>query len=381
MVLERKKILLVEPDAEAMQPLKTLLLQRGCRVGQVDSGERALQLCARELPNAVITGLRLPKMSGEELLRQLQSDARTTGIPVIIIAEQRLLDDRVRVIELCPDDFVPKPYVAQEVVARLAVVLNDSRPAPAGTTPDNLDEGFSGSLADMSPVDLIEIFHAAGRSGTLQLRNNGQRGTIYLHEGEIVDAICGHRSGEEALAVLLLWNEGTFLADFAAAEVPRRVSTPTRELLASALARAEEWNDATATLPPLRALLQRSEQSASAQVGEEERTLLGQFTSPRSIAQFVCEAAGNPLSLVHQLRALWDKGLLRLCSDEALSTERPSSSSLMGHSVASRSPLVAVAELFASGGPTPSTPGPLARKGWNPVLTRAELLVTRARMA
>ncbi len=381
MVLERKKILLVDPDAEAMQPLKTLLLQRGCRVGQVDSGERALHLCTRELPDAVITGLRLPKMSGEELLRQLRSDARTAGIPVIIIAEQRLLDDRVRVIELCPDDFVPKPYVAQEVVARLEVVLNDRRPAPPSAGPDDLEEGFSGSLADMSPVDLIEIFHAAGKSGTLQLRKNGHRGSIYLHEGEVVDAVCGQRQGEEALAVLLLWNEGTFLVDFAPTEVPRRVTTSTKELLATALARAEEWSDAIATLPSLGAPLRRSEHSASVEVGEEEGALLAQFASPRSIEQMVYESTGDPLALVRQLRTLWDKGLLQLCGDDIPSTERHPLFSLMGHSVASRSPLAAVAELFASGGPMPSTTGSSARQAWNPALTRAELLVTRARTA
>jgi CheY-like chemotaxis protein len=381
MVLERKKILLVDPDVQAMQPLKTLLLQRGCRVGQVDSGERALQLCARELPDAIITGLRLPKMTGEELLQALREDERTTGVPVVIIAEERLLDDRVRVIELFPDDFVPKPYVAQEVVARLEVLLNEVHRVSFAPGAEELEKGFSGSLADMSPVDLIEIFHAAGRTGVLHLRNNGQRGAIYLREGEIVDAVFAQRRGEEALAVLLLWNEGTFLADFTAVENPQRVATETRELLATALARAEEWNEAVSALPPLHALLQRTGTLQPQALDEEEQALLERFASPRSIDQILEGAAADPLPLVRRLRVLWEKGLLQLCSEE----ERPSTTSalstvLHAGSGTGKSPLAAVAELFASAAGMALTTTPDAAQAASPSLSRAELMVMRARL-
>ncbi|MBC7186430.1 MAG: response regulator [Calditrichaeota bacterium] len=382
MVLERKKILLVDQDPQAMQPLKALLLQRGCRVGQVDSAEKVLQLCAREVPDAVITGLQLPKMSGEELLRHLRNDERTQTVPVIIIAEQRLLDDRVRIIELGPDEFVPKPYIAQEVVARLEVLLNEIHAATPLPGPEDMEKGFSGSLAEMSPVDLLEIFHAAGRSGVLHLRKDGQRGAIYVRNGEVVDATLGQRLGEAALAALLLWKEGTFLADFTTVERAQRVLTPTRELLAMALARAEEWNDALAGLPSLHVPVQSIPASADSELDEPSRALLARFSPPCAIATVLDESPEDPLTLARRLRGLWEKGLLRACDqDEAeLSTSHPP---LLphAHGVAFRSPLAAVAELFGSG----TVPYPESSPATNHIaghrLTRAELLVARARLA
>ncbi|MDZ7271347.1 MAG: response regulator [candidate division KSB1 bacterium] len=380
MVLERKKILLVDPDQEGMRPLKTLLLQRGCRVGQVDSGEHALQVCARELPDAIITGLQLPKMSGEELLRALREEPRTSGIPVIIIADQRILDDRIRAIELLPDDFVPKPYLPQEVVARLEVLLNEvhsSFPLPSA---EDMEKGFSGSLGDMSPVDLIEVFHAASRSGILHLRRNGQHGAIYLRDGEIIDALLGQRAGEEAMRVLLLWREGTFLADFTPVDRPQRITTPTREIVANALARAEDWDEALSVLPPLETeLVCNAPPKAMAELDEASRNLLGQFASPKPIAEVLEQMSGDPLPLAKCLRGLWEKGFLRV---EQVKPEGWAGSSLLQpHSVASRSPLAAVGELFRSGERTQmglaSAEQPRAA---GPLLTRAELLMTRARL-
>ncbi|MCR4439841.1 MAG: response regulator [bacterium] len=381
MVQERKKILLVDQDPQGMQPLKALLLQRGCRVGQVDSAEKVLQLCAREVPDTVITGLQLPKMSGEELLRELRNDEHTCAVPVIIIAEQRLLDDRVRIIELGPDEFVPKPYIAQEVVARLEVLLNEIHAAPPLPGPEDMEKGFSGSLAEMSSVDLLEIFHAAGRSGVLHLRKNGQRGAIYVRNGEVVDATVGQRLGEAALAALLLWNEGTFLVDFAAVQRAQRVLTPTRELLAMALARSEEWNNAIAALPSLHMPVQNSGDSGES-LDETSRALLARFSTPCPIATVLDESAEDPLALARRLRDLWEKGLLRLCEqDEAQASISHPPLLSRPHSAAFGSPLAAVAELFGSSAVTYPETASATNHIAGHRLTRAELLVTRARLA
>ncbi len=383
-MLERKKILLVDPDQEAMQPLKTLLLQRGCRVGQVDSAERAVQVCARDLPDAVITGLQLPKMTGEELLRTLREDPRTSSIPILIIADQRILDDRIRIIELLPDDFVPKPYLPQEVVARLEVLLSEVHPAFSLPAAEDMDKGLSGSLTEMSPVDLIEVFHAASRSGVLHLRRNGQRGAIYLRDGEIVDAMLGQRLGEEALASLLLWHEGVFWAEFAPVDRPQRVTTPTRELVAGALARVEEWEETLAALPSLHTpFVSSASAKAMAELDEDSRDLLLQFTSPRSFSEVLDDTDADPLRVAKWLRQLWENGLLRMARQEEEKPEEPHRRPLLqGHSVAGRSPLAAVAELFFSGEHAEVQPvaNGLTRTA-RPPLTRAELLLTRARLS
>jgi DNA-binding response OmpR family regulator len=63
----------------------------------------------------------LPKLDGLELLQQLRQDGKTT--PVIILSAKVDLEDRLRGFEFGADDYMPKPFFVQELVAKVKVIL------------------------------------------------------------------------------------------------------------------------------------------------------------------------------------------------------------------------------------------------------------------
>lgn len=82
----RGPLLIVEDDADNAAVLLHHLRRRGHTVSHVLTGEAALQHCAHDLPDAVLLDLRLPGMGGDEVLRRLRGDARTGGLPVLVLS-------------------------------------------------------------------------------------------------------------------------------------------------------------------------------------------------------------------------------------------------------------------------------------------------------
>ena len=71
-------------------------------------------------------------------------------------------------------------------------------------------EGVSGSLADMSFSDLVQVLSAGGKSMDVSVTNEAEVGRIVLKEGNVVHAEAGSVTGEQAFYVLMQWEVGQF---------------------------------------------------------------------------------------------------------------------------------------------------------------------------
>jgi len=120
------KILLVEDDLAIARLVEAYLIQAGHTVMRAGTGEHALRLWEQEVPDAVILDLMLPGMSGEEVCRRIR--ARST-VPILMLTAKESEDDRVAGFRLGADDYVVKPFLPRELVARVEALL---RRADAG---------------------------------------------------------------------------------------------------------------------------------------------------------------------------------------------------------------------------------------------------------
>lgn len=130
------RLLIVEDDPEVGAGLEEFFDLKGYHVSRVADGEQALQEITTLPPyDLVILDVMLPNKTGFEILRE----ARNSGVksPVIMLTVKGSEDDKLRGFELGADDYVTKPFDAEELAARVRAVLDRSQEG------DGEGDGFS----------------------------------------------------------------------------------------------------------------------------------------------------------------------------------------------------------------------------------------------
>jgi DNA-binding response OmpR family regulator len=115
-----ERLLLVEDDAALTEMLTEYLGQAGYCVDSVAAGSAGLEALARRHYDALVLDLGLPDMDGLELCRQLRS---RSDIPVLVLTARGDALDRIVGLELGADDYLAKPFVPRELLARMRALL------------------------------------------------------------------------------------------------------------------------------------------------------------------------------------------------------------------------------------------------------------------
>jgi DNA-binding response OmpR family regulator len=132
------RILVAEEDAPLAEFLHQRLLQEQFAVEVVRDGIEALRLALEQPYDLVILDLNGPGFSGLDVLRGIRS--KKPDLPVLMVAGDGLVEERVRGLDAGADDYLVKPFVFAELSARIrAVVRRGSRPARAVLHIDDLE--------------------------------------------------------------------------------------------------------------------------------------------------------------------------------------------------------------------------------------------------
>lgn len=113
-------VLAVDDEAGILRLIKLELTAQGFRVITAASGEEALQLAEEQRPDIILLDVVMPGMSGLETLRALRD---RWNIPVIMVTARDREIDKVRGLEMGADDYIVKPFGADEMAARIRAVL------------------------------------------------------------------------------------------------------------------------------------------------------------------------------------------------------------------------------------------------------------------
>ena len=113
------KVLIVDDDPANVELLSRRLRAIGCETVEAFSGEQALGVAAREMPDAILLDVMMPGMDGWETCRRLQADPVTAGIQVIFVTARDRTEDIAKGFEVGGMDYVPKPWDVLELTARV----------------------------------------------------------------------------------------------------------------------------------------------------------------------------------------------------------------------------------------------------------------------
>jgi DNA-binding response OmpR family regulator len=123
----RKRVLVIEDEPDTVLLLKHILRSAGYNVLGAFSGQEGLKKFSEVKPNLVLLDLMMPGMDGWETYRFLR---QMSDVPVMVISAVSSKDEVVRALRSGIDDYLTKPFINAEVVARVEAVLRRSQ----GTT-------------------------------------------------------------------------------------------------------------------------------------------------------------------------------------------------------------------------------------------------------
>lgn len=129
--IERSKktpmILIVDDVPTNLKVLGNLLSQIGCEIAAAVNGRQALETSAKISPDLILLDVQMPDMTGFEVCNRLKHSPKTKDIPVIFITAKTETDDIVKGFELGAVDYVTKPFIGIELLARVKTHLELKR--------------------------------------------------------------------------------------------------------------------------------------------------------------------------------------------------------------------------------------------------------------
>lgn len=125
-----ERILIVEDEESILMGLEDDLSLEGYEIRTAKDGIDALGLASAERFNLILLDIKLPRMNGFSILKQLRTDGINT--PVIILTARGEEVDKVLGLELGADDYVTKPFSPRELLARVKAILRRVRTTQQG---------------------------------------------------------------------------------------------------------------------------------------------------------------------------------------------------------------------------------------------------------
>ena len=119
-----KRILVVEDQEDNRQIIRDILAGTDYEITEAEDGEQALAAVAKEQPDLILMDIQLPIMDGYSATRLIKTDPALRSIPIIAVTSYALDGEEKKAREAGCDDYVPKPFSARQLLAKIRQYLS-----------------------------------------------------------------------------------------------------------------------------------------------------------------------------------------------------------------------------------------------------------------
>ncbi|MEE9324821.1 MAG: response regulator transcription factor [Dehalococcoidia bacterium] len=167
-------ILVVDDEPRYLRLVRFNLEAAGYRVGCAATGEEALTILAKQIPDLVILDVMLPGLDGFGVCARIRE---VSMIPIIMLTARGAEEDKVKGLRLGADDYIAKPFSAQELLARVEAVLRRVRLAEVAGRQTSFTQGdlqmdfltrrvtVRGKEVRLSPTEYRLLHYLAANAG------------------------------------------------------------------------------------------------------------------------------------------------------------------------------------------------------------------------
>jgi two-component system, OmpR family, alkaline phosphatase synthesis response regulator PhoP len=170
----KKFVLIVEDDDDIRELVSYHLLKEGYQVASVASGEEAISIAERQMPDLILLDVMLPGMDGMTVCQRLRSSPKTADVAIMMLTAKSEEADIVRGLNLGATDYVTKPFSPKVLLARVQAVLR--RKLAVATEEEEIEE------CD----DVIEMHDMVIHPGRHEVRIEGNPVTLSSTEFRVL---------------------------------------------------------------------------------------------------------------------------------------------------------------------------------------------------
>lgn len=120
------RILIADDDQQILRALRILLTARGYEVSIARNGAEALSQAVEHHPDLVMLDLGMPELNGIEVIEGLRG---WTSVPILVVSGRTDSGDKVDALDAGADDYVTKPFAADELLARIRALTRRQTPS------------------------------------------------------------------------------------------------------------------------------------------------------------------------------------------------------------------------------------------------------------
>ena len=216
--------IIAEPGAELRGRLSLCLSSAGFQVSAFESALEVIAASADWRPDVVVAAAEMSPMNGLELAHAMAEHRNLMDVPLFLIGEDASDMSRLEAYRAGVSDFIPSPFLDEELIIRISRVVVPSTPSTAA---------LRGSLGDVGIGTVLSLFEFERKSGVLLVLRAGELMRVFLYDGSI------HKieSGDLALSPrarvmrLLDWQDGRFEFTATAVAGGNEVGATTTSLL------------------------------------------------------------------------------------------------------------------------------------------------------
>ncbi|MFW5648927.1 MAG: response regulator [Candidatus Alkaliphilus sp. MAG34] len=196
-ISDRGKILLVDDDITILKLLENALTTEGYTVYICDDSLSAFDLISVARPDVIMLDIMMPGINGYELLEKIKVVPEYSHMHVIFLSAIGNVDDRIKGLKLGADDYITKPFVIDEVMARIETVLRRTDKYKKKLLNDDLTDAYSRYYFSQRIKEEIERYKRNGTIFSIAF--------IDIDHYKIVNDRYGHQAGDFVLQEIVAY--------------------------------------------------------------------------------------------------------------------------------------------------------------------------------
>jgi two-component system response regulator MprA len=157
-------VLVADDDRAVREALERALQLNGFDVALAADGNEALSATSERTPDALVLDVMMPGYDGLDVTRRLRREGNR--VPILLLTARDAVGDRVEGLDAGADDYLPKPFALEELLARLRALLR---------------------RADQAPAELLRVADLTFDVGSMEARRGGRRFELTTTEAHLLE--------------------------------------------------------------------------------------------------------------------------------------------------------------------------------------------------
>lgn len=304
----KKRVLLADADQKVLKTLGAALEAAGFEVLLAKDGSKALECSILKTPDIVLIDRNCPLIDAARFSSILRANPRTENTPMVVLTDRSDHEDSGAAASYL-EGVIQKPFNVDEVIARVSAIAKKVETAESVSQEDR---AIVGNLAQISLVDLLQIFSMNRKTGVLALKTSRHTGEIGVAEGRMVDARFGRATGTKALFRMLKEKQGEFgFAPGKQAKDNTLSGGPVDSLIMEGMRQEDELDRLLQSLPAIDDVIERIPGEKKDDLHPLMREVLDALVEPRQLFDLFDAISVPDFEVAQAVQHLITAGLVR----------------------------------------------------------------------